>query len=173
MRNEIISAKLCPNGYGLFAQETKTMRQEKFYIAYGSNLHIRQMKERCPQARIIGTAVMEDYQLLVRRGDSGAYLTIEPKEGYSVPVGVWAVEPEDEAALDEYEGFPRLYEKKEMQLPVTLRETGETKDCRAFFYVMYQEYPLGSPTEEYKETCRQGYRDFGFDEAVLEAALTE
>ena len=133
------------------------MRQEKFYIAYGSNLHIRQMKERCPQARIIGTAVLKDYRLLVRRGDSGAYLTIEPKK----------------AALDEYEGFPRLYEKKEMQLPVTLRETGETKDCRAFFYVMYQEYPLGSPAEEYKETCRQGYRDFGFDEAVLEAALTK
>ena len=109
------------------------MRQEKFYIAYGSNLHIRQMKERCPQARIIGTAVLKDYRLLVRRGDSGAYLTIEPKKGCFVPVGVWAVAPEDEAALDEYEGFPRLYEKKEMQLPVTLRETGETKDCRAFF----------------------------------------
>lgn len=64
------------------------MRQEKFYIAYGSNLHIRQMKERCPQARIIGTAVLKDYRLLVRRGDSGAYLTIEPKKGCFVPVGV-------------------------------------------------------------------------------------
>ena len=148
------------------------MDQRKYYIAYGSNLNIHEMRERCPGARIFGTAVLENYQLLVKRGDSGAYFTIEPRMGSAVSVGVWTVGAEDEKALDEYEGYPRLYEKKEMRLSVTVIHTGQKADCTAFFYTMYEEYPLGLPTEEYLETCRQGYRDFGFDEKVLEEALT-
>lgn len=64
------------------------MDQRKYYIAYGSNLNIHEMRERCPGARIFGTAVLENYQLLVKRGDSGAYFTIEPRMGSAVSVGV-------------------------------------------------------------------------------------
>ncbi|MGN1231560.1 MAG: gamma-glutamylcyclotransferase, partial [Anaerotignum sp.] len=31
------------------------MQMKKYYIAYGSNLNVRQMKFRCPTARIVGT----------------------------------------------------------------------------------------------------------------------
>ena len=59
---------------------------ERYYIAYGSNLNIRQMRIRCPHARVIGTAVIHDYELLFKGSRTGAYLTIEPKEGSEVPV---------------------------------------------------------------------------------------
>ena len=80
--------------------------QKRYYIAYGSNLNIRQMRMRCPHARVVGTAVIKDYELLFKGSLTGAYLTIEPKKGGAVPVAAWEVTESDEAALDRYEGFP-------------------------------------------------------------------
>ncbi len=85
---------------------------KRYYIAYGSNLNIRQMRIRCPHARVIGTAVINDYELLFKGSRTGAYLTIEPKVGSEVPVAVWEVTESDEAALDRYEGYPVFYYKK-------------------------------------------------------------
>ena len=80
--------------------------EKRYYIAYGSNLNIPQMRMRCPGARIIGTSVIEGYRLLFKGSRTGSYLTIEPQEGASVPVAAWEVSAENEAALDRYEGFP-------------------------------------------------------------------
>ena len=71
--------------------------EKRYYIAYGSNLNIRQMRMRCPSARIIGTAEIPGYGLLFKGSRTGSYLTIEPKEGVSVPVAVWETTEEDEA----------------------------------------------------------------------------
>ena len=62
---------------------------KRYYIAYGSNLNIPQMRWRCPSARIIGKSEIPDYRLLFKGSQTGAYLTIEPSQGDSVPVGVW------------------------------------------------------------------------------------
>ena len=56
---------------------------KKYYLAYGSNLNIRQMKFRCPTAKIVGTAIIKDYELLYKGSKTGSYLTIEKKEGFS------------------------------------------------------------------------------------------
>ena len=42
-----------------------------------------------------------------------------------------------------------------------------------FVYIMHEDRPLGTPSEFYMETCRQGYRSFGFDEAFLERAYAD
>ena len=59
---------------------------EKYYLAYGSNLSVAQMAQRCPDAVYVGTAEIENYQLLFKGSQSGSYLTIEPKVGSKVPV---------------------------------------------------------------------------------------
>ena len=48
----------------------------KKYIAYGSNLSVRQMAHRCPDARIIGMAAIQDWKLVFR-----THATIEPAAG--------------------------------------------------------------------------------------------
>lgn len=78
---------------------------KRYYIAYGSNLNVRQMRMRCPSARIIGTADLKNYELLFKGSKTGAYLTVEKKPGGTVPVAVWEVTAQDEKALDRYEGF--------------------------------------------------------------------
>lgn len=145
--------------------------KKRYYVAYGSNLNIGQMRRRCPLARIVGTSEIRDYQLVFKGSGSGAYLTIEPKAGSIVPVAVWAVTAGDERALDRYEGFPTFYYKKGLTLPVRGVNGGETRILDTFVYIMHEDRELGMPTQYYVQICREGYEAFGFDEAALLDAL--
>lgn len=144
---------------------------KRYYIAYGSNLNIPQMRVRCPGARIIGTSVIEDYQLLFKGSKTGSYLTIEPMEGAEVPVVIWEVTETDEKALDRYEGYPNFYYKKEMALDIKGIRTGKVRKRDAFVYIMHEERELGIPSWYYVNTCLDGYRAFGFDEKYLFDAI--
>ena len=144
---------------------------KRYYIAYGSNLNIGQMRHRCPSARIIGTSEIPGYQLLFKGSRSGSYLTIEKKEGSRVPVAAWEVSPEDELALDRYEGFPRFYYKAEMTLPITGIRTGKVRNRKVFVYIMHEDRKLGIPSGFYVDSCLEGYDAFGFDEKYLEEVL--
>ena len=144
---------------------------KRYYIAYGSNLNIPQMRMRCPDARIIGTSVIEDYQLLFKGSKTGSYLTIEPMEGAEVPVVIWEVTETDEKALDRYEGYPNFYYKKEMTLDIKGIRTGKVRRRDAFVYIMHEERELGIPSWYYVNTCLDGYRAFGFDEKYLFDAI--
>ena len=143
----------------------------KYYLAYGSNLNVRQMARRCPTAKPIGTAIIHDYELLFKGSQTGAYLTIEKKKGSTVPVAVWEVTDDDEKRLDAYEGCPAFYYKTEMQLPVKFLKTGETKTVIAFVYIMHEDRKTGIPSEMYTGTCAIGYMNFGFDMEFLNKAL--
>ena len=144
---------------------------KKYYLAYGSNLNIPQMQFRCPEARIVGTAVIEGYRLLFKGSKTGSYLTIEKAEGYEVPVGVWEVSERDERNLDRYEGYPTFYYKKEMQLKVKGIRTGRIYDSNCFVYIMHEDHPIGIPSNFYIRVCAEGYRAFGFNTAKLIEAL--
>ena len=144
---------------------------KKHYIAYGSNLNVQQMKFRCPTARIVGTSVIRNYELLYKGSKTGSYLTIEKKKGGMVPVAVWEVTADDEKRLDAYEGYPNFYYKTDMQLTVKSHITGRKKKLDAFVYIMHEERKLGIPSYAYVRTCVQGYRDFGFDLKHLRLAF--
>lgn len=144
---------------------------KRYYLAYGSNLNMEQMKYRCPAAKAVGTAVLANNTLTFRGSGSGYYLSVDPKIGGKVPVGVWEVTAADEAALDRYEGFPRFYSKAEVTLDVTPLQGGRPARKKAFYYFMNEGSRLGLPSEFYLETCLQGYKDFGFDKRFLKRAV--
>ena len=145
--------------------------KKRYYIAYGSNLNIEQMKRRCPQARIIGTAEIKDYELLFKGSLTGSYLTIEKSMGGRVPVAVWETTEADEAALDRYEGFPTFYYKAEMELDIKGIRTGRIRNRNCYVYIMHEERQMGVPSYYYIDTCLEGYRAFGFDESFLWRAV--
>ena len=145
--------------------------QKRYYIAYGSNLNIRQMRWRCPTARIIGTAELAGWRLLFKGSKTGSYLTIEPFAGCRVPIAVWDVTPQDELALDHYEGYPSFYYKKELTLDIKGIKTGKVRRRKVFVYIMHEDRPIGIPSRAYVETCAEGYQDFGFDISFLTEAL--
>lgn len=145
------------------------MEKKRYYIAYGSNLNIRQMRYRCPGAKPIGISAIPDYELLYKGSKTGAYLTIEPKNGSLVPIAVWAVTADDEKRLDIYEGYPNFYYKKEIRLPVKLA-SGKIRKVTAFVYIMHEERSIAIPSMTYIRTCEEGYRNFGFDVKYLDRA---
>ena len=64
---------------------------KRYYIAYGSNLNVGQMRMRCPHATILGTANLKGWELLFKGSKTGSYLAIEKSEGGTVPVVIWEV----------------------------------------------------------------------------------
>ena len=139
---------------------------KKLYIAYGSNLNMEQMAYRCPDARPIGTCFLKNREMKFRGTKRGfGVATIEKAKGSVVPVGIWAISPEDERNLDVYEGFPTLYRKE--YIPVEL--DGEVMS--GLVYVMNEGRAIAKPSDYYVETIRDGYRDFGIDQKHLDKAL--
>lgn len=139
---------------------------KKYYLAYGSNLNVEQMKFRCPGAIPIGKATIKGYRLLFKGSKTGSYLTIEKGEGFDVPVGVWEVNEKHERMLDRYEGYPRFYYKAECKVEMITFE-GKKKMIDAFVYIMHEEHFIGVPTGDYMTTCLQGYHDFHFKPEFL------
>lgn len=135
------------------------------YIAYGSNLNRAQMALRCPDAKVVGTGEIKDYELLFRGNRNGAVATVEPKKGESVPVLIWEISPRDEFNLDRYEGYPRLYGKEMLEVEL------DGKREKMMAYTMTEGYAMGVPSEHYLATIRTGYQEAGFDEDVLMAGV--
>ena len=150
------------------------MKQDLYYLAYGSNLSVRQMLERCPDAIYVGTAELKGWRLLFKGSQSGSYLTIEKKKGRKVPVLVWKVSERNEKALDVYEGAPRFYQKEEMEVELhNLADGAPIGTVKAFIYIMDENRRTGQPDDWYYRTCEEGYLRFGFDTAILKIADEE
>lgn len=143
------------------------MMNEKFYIAYGSNMSEDQMARRCPDAALIGTGRVDGYELFFKGSLTGCYATIEKKDDAFVPVVIWRISRADEKRLDMYEGFPKFYYKK--TIPV---ETDKGA-IRSLVYIMHEERKFGEPIDWYYRNMECDYRKFGFDLSVLRKGLTE
>ena len=136
--------------------------KKKYYIAYGSNLSVEQMADRCPDAKVVGTAVLHGWQLLFK-----GCATIEPNPDRDTPVLIWEISERDEQRLDRYEGFPAFYYKKRIR--VKLHSTGKT--AIGLVYIMHEERQLGIPDSHYFNNIREIYNHHNWDEELLWAAL--
>lgn len=149
------------------------MPTKRYYIAYGSNLNLKEMAARCPSAHLTGTATIKDYQLLFKGTPPRVYLTVEPKPGSQVPIALWEISARDELALDDYEDYPALYYKTEMELAVQTKAASSPILLSGLIYIMYETAPCGLPTPDYLEACREGYHDQGFDQTIIDLALVQ
>ena len=132
------------------------------YLAYGSNLNTEQMSFRCPGAVIYDAATLQDYELVFRGSPLGAFASIEPHPGGSVPVLIWEVSRQNIAALDIYEGFPLHYRKE------TLKCTALGREIHPFAYIMNETIgPYNLPSKTYFQTIYEGYKEFRFDTDTL------
>lgn len=130
------------------------------YLAYGSNLCLRQFSMRCPAAEPVTACNLPGFRLVFR---GVADLVPDPKgmaKGALYRI-TWACERE----LDRYEGYPRLYRKEffTAQIP-----GGEVHELMYYAMNSKRKAPPGS---FYLETILEGYRDWGLDtQPLLEAA---
>lgn len=131
--------------------------------AYGSNLNVSQMKNRCPKAKFKGPLTVNDAALVFR-----GVADVTVREGSFVPGGLWSITRECEAALDRYEGVSSgLYLKRYFHL----RRNKQVVDV--LFYQMRANRGVMPPSEAYLRTIARGYQDFGLDLDILSAYLQE
>ncbi|KAF5667949.1 aig2 family [Fusarium heterosporum] len=84
----------------------------KYYFAYGSNLHLQQMKRRCPGSRFIGCAKLCDHRWQI---NERGYANVVEAQGHWVEGLVYEINAQDEARLDVNEGVSKdAYRKKYM-----------------------------------------------------------
>ncbi len=138
---------------------------KRIYIAYGSNMHLGQMADCSPDSRLLGVSQIEGYALEFHGKNGGAVATIVPREDSRVPVVLWEISERDERNLDRYEGFPRLYFKKDFRVYLGKRKVS------AFAYIMSSGYDIGIPSEYYYNVILEGYTDNDIDTKPLFAAL--
>ncbi len=138
---------------------------KKLYIAYGSNLNLAQMAARCPSARVYAKGVLNNWALVYRGAMTNSHATIIRKQGSTVPVLVWDIQPGDEYRLDIYEGYPHYYFKKDIMVNIDGRKK------KAMVYIMDEQQLPGRPSDNYIETIRQGYINNDMDISILEKSL--
>ena len=83
--------------------------EENLYFAYGSNLDLEQMAQRCPDALLVGPVTLQNYELQFR---GSGFATVAPKKDCVVHGLLWKLTPSCEQSLDRYEGYPRHYIKE-------------------------------------------------------------
>ena len=140
----------------------------KYYIAYGSNLSVRQMAVRCPEARVAGKAVLKDWKLVFK-----LHATIEPAKGFEVPVLIWEISDRDEEYLDAYEGFPSYYFKRDLEVTLTDLKGKRPRQVTAMVYIMTEGRAVRMPMKGYVDVLVEGYERFGFDLGILRRALRD
>ena len=143
---------------------------EMLYFAYGSNINLNQMAVRCPDAKVVEPAVLENYELLFR-GNAHGYgvATIRFKEGSQVHGLLWRLTPECEQNLDTYEAYPQLYDKQKVPL-----RTKSGKQVWAMAYVMTHEWKRipTTPVPSYYTGILEGFQQNGLPEQALEDSLS-
>lgn len=125
------------------------------YFAYGSNLCVRQMARRCPDAADPRPAVLADHDWLInQRGVA----TVEPLAGNQVHGVLWQISDGDLATLDSAEGVPVRYRRD--------RLTVHTDDgpSPAWVYIDHRVTP-GPPRPGYLPTIIDGAAQHGLPHA--------
>jgi gamma-glutamylcyclotransferase (GGCT)/AIG2-like uncharacterized protein YtfP len=111
------------------------------YFAYGSNLCVWQMAQRCPDAVHPRRAVLTGYDWLInQRGVA----TVEQSDGARVHGIIWQVSDQDLANLDNAEGVPVRYRRDRMTVHT------EGGPSHAWVYVDHRVNP-GAPRPGYLE----------------------
>ena len=111
------------------------------YFGYGMNTNTAGMATRCPDARLIGPALIRDWRLAFCH-----HADIEEAPGDDAWGVLWDITEKCLASLDRLEGYPHYYDRT--WLPV---EFNGDRDW-ALVYIMNR------PLDDYKEPG-QGYWD--------------
>ncbi|AGC64307.1 Phage-related replication protein [Mycobacterium liflandii 128FXT] len=128
------------------------------YFAYGSNLCVRQMSVRCPDASDPRPAVLSDHDWLI---NERGVATVEPLTGGQVHGVLWQISDRDLATLDSAEGVPVRYRR---DLLCVRTHDGPTT---AWVYIDHRITP-GPPRPEYLNRVIDGALHHGLPQRWID-----
>lgn len=154
------------------------------YFAYGSNLDPDQMRQRCPDHKVVGLAALRDHKLSYPRTShdwGGGVASIQLAHGSTVWGVVYELSESDLAALDGYEGWRaqgdqhNVYDREVMFVDLTRPDDGSfQRRLRALVYVARPSNPA-PPSRRYMDAILKGAKHHRLPEdhiAVLKQTAT-
>jgi gamma-glutamylcyclotransferase (GGCT)/AIG2-like uncharacterized protein YtfP len=143
------------------------------YFAYGSNMERHHMKRRCRSAKFVAAATLRDYELTFTGTSTvwgGGVADLAPAKGATVEGVLWEITEEDRTALDEYEGYPKVYVRRNVEV-----ETRKGGKVEAFAYFMARPGTYKAPSRRYMQLLVSGAEEHGLSDGYvmrLEAVKT-
>jgi gamma-glutamylcyclotransferase len=138
------------------------------YFAFASNMNQAQMKRWCPASRFLKAVVLGGFRF-VYDGFSvawdGAVGNIVTSEFESVWGALYAITERDRQTLDAFEGYPRSYEHKEVEV-----KDRDGNAYRAMTYIRTGR-ALGKPHPDYERIVIDGAKECGLPEEYIDKAL--
>ena len=128
------------------------------YFAYGSNLCVRQMAQRCPGATNPRPAMLADHDWLI---NERGVATVEPFDGSQVHGVVWQLDDHDLATLDSAEGVPVRYRRDRLTVHT------DAGPSEAWVYIDHRVDP-GPPRPGYLERIIDGAVHHGLPHRWIE-----
>ncbi len=122
----------------------------KLYFAYGSNLWLKQIKERCPDHRIIGIGILKGYRWIISTRGYANIVKSDPDEVHGV---IYEISDSDERTLDIKEGVLSGDYRKEL---MTIGIDGKSIECLVYVDPTEEE---GMPKQEYIDRINKGISD--------------
>ena len=144
------------------------------YFAFGSNLHLPQMRERCPDCEMLEPVVLADYRLAFRgnsaRWGTGGVATVLPRAGAQVHGLLYRLSATDLERLNGYEHYPTVY----AHLPVSVTtRAGAQHAALTYQRANGHGEELRPPSMRYFHQIWRNYKAYALDEALLMEAVAE
>ena len=134
-----------------------------YYFAYGSNMNQEQMKKRCEDSKLIGNAVLLEYELAFtiyspkRKCGCADIVKHENKKVFGL---LYEISEQDLKALDIYEVHPKYYKR----FTVTVKDQ-EGREYQAETYeVVNKEKEFQKPSQEYLQLLISAAQENNFPE---------
>lgn len=138
------------------------------YFAYGSNMSLRRIRARVPDATVLSTATLPGYRLafhkIGRDGSGKCDVQAIPTEHAAVHGVVYRIREQDKPRLDAWEDLGRGYVERRVR--VHLADGSSTE---AFLYAAVLIDPALKPYPWYKAHVLYGAREAGLPDAYIAA----
>jgi gamma-glutamylcyclotransferase (GGCT)/AIG2-like uncharacterized protein YtfP len=164
--------KLRRSGAGIIIRTERKTRSSRrwavLYFAYASNMNFIQMKRWCPGSRFLKTVFLERQRFVY----DGYSVTWDGSVGNLVGADrehVWGalfeITQKDQLSLDAFEGYPRTYDRKEVDVKDT-----EGNVYRAMTYARAGR-AAGKPHPDYEKVVLDGAKDCHLPEEYVNRYL--
>ncbi len=149
------------NAQQIFAYVPPKPEQHALVFSYGSNMHPRQMAERCPGSRIVSVAKLHDHRLVFSGHNArwgGGVATIREACRSKVVGVLWRLSPANLNRLDMFEGFPYVYDRVAVRVETSSRRPIW---CHTYVKNEFGVEPDTSPSAAYLDVILGGYQHVG------------
>ena len=129
------------------------------HFAYGSNMSRALMRGHCPQARALGTAVLDHHRFIVM---AEGYASVVSRPGHAVHGVLWQLTPRDVGALNAYERIDSgLYR-------ICFRPVRHAGGVALALVYIGRSFRSGRPKPGYLECVLAAARDWGLSRSYVD-----